>query len=296
MKIPFVDLKTQYRSIKPEIDQAIQTILDRGEFSQGPFVAKFEENFAKKVGAKYCAASSSGTSALQLAMWALGIGDGDQVIVPTNTFIASASSVSLTGAMPVFVDCEDRYYNIDPKKIETAITAKTRAIMAVHLYGQPAQLDKIREIADKHSLFLIEDCAQAHLARYKGEPVGTTGICGCFSFYPSKNLGAYGEGGAVVTNDLEIYQTIKALREHGGTKKYYYDQIGQNYRMHGMQGAILDVKLPYLEKWNEARRNNAALYWNALRVVEEIILPEEMDQANHVYHLYAIRTKKEISC
>lgn len=291
MKVPFVDLVAQYQSIQAEIDQAIHSVLEHGEFVSGPFVAAFEQHFAAMHGMKYCAGVSSGTSALHVALWGLGISAGDEVIVPTNTFIATAATVSLTGARPVFVDCEAEYFNINPDLIETAITNKTRAIIAVHLFGQPAQMDSIKKIAEKHDLLLIEDCAQAHFACFKGQPVGTFGECGCFSFYPSKNLGAYGEGGAVLTNDPQLYEKMLMLREHGSKQKYHHQIIGHNYRLHGMQGAILDVKLKHIDLWTEQRRQNAGLYRQYLQDCDAIQLPKEMPECWHVYHLFVIRTK-----
>jgi dTDP-4-amino-4,6-dideoxygalactose transaminase len=225
-------------------------------------------------------------------MWALGIGPGDEVIVPTNTFFATPEAVSLCGATPVFVDCDTDYFNIDPRRIETNITKRTKAILAVHLYGQPAQMDIIKDIADRKGLLLIEDCAQAHLAEYRGVPVGTFGVCGCFSYYPGKNLGAYGEGGAVLTNDESLYKKIMALRDHGSSQKYYHDMIGHNYRMEGLQGAVLDIKLKYLSDWTEKRRRNAALYGKYLTGIDQVMLPKEMANAKHVYHLYVIRVAR----
>jgi dTDP-4-amino-4,6-dideoxygalactose transaminase len=292
MKINFVDLIVQYQSIKKEIDDALQNVLDKAAFSSGPFVKSFEDNFSTAHKAKYCVGVNSGTSALHLAMWALGIGPGDQVIVPTNTFFATAEAVSLSGARPVFVDCEESYYNMDPGLIEEAITEKAKAIIAVHLYGQPAQMNRIKSIADKYGLLLIEDCAQAHLAEYQGIPVGTFGICGCFSFYPGKNLGAYGEAGAVLTNNEELYKKMLALRDHGSLQKYYHRYIGHNYRMEGIQGAILDVKLKHLSKWTSLRRKNAGLYQELLSDIKDIILPQEMPEGKHVYHLFVIRVPK----
>ncbi len=292
MKVNFIDLKAQYLSIKNEIDEAIQKVLDSSAFSSGPFVKSFEENFAKIHGAKYCVGVNSGTSALHIAMWAAGISQGDEVIVPANTFFATPEAVSLCSATPVFVDCETNYYNIDPEKIKEAITHKTKAIIAVHLYGQPSQLDEIKVIAEKNNLLLIEDCAQAHLSEYKKNPVGTFGICGCLSFYPAKNLGAYGEGGAVTTNNKDLYLRMLALRDHGSSKKYHHDYIGHNYRMEGIQGAVLNVKLKYLREWTEKRRKNAALYRKYLEEIRDVVLPLEMPEATHVYHLFVIRVPK----
>ena len=292
MKVKFLDLKKQYLSIKDEIDNAIQNVLLDSAFISGPYVKSFEENFAKRHNAKYCVAVNSGTSALHAALMALEIRIGDEVIVPANTFFATPESVSLTGAKPVFVDCEPKYYNIDTNKIERAITDKTKAIIAVNLYGQPAQLDKIKWIVDKNSLVLIEDCAQAHISELNGKSIGIFGICGCFSFYCGKNLGAYGEGGAIITDDENLYNKMMMFRNHGMAQKYHHEIIGHNYRMAGMQGAILDVKLKHLDEWTDIRRRNADLYRKYLSDCKEIILPAEMPEAKHVYHLFVIRTQK----
>ncbi len=292
MKVNFIDLKAQYLSIKSEIDNAIQNVIDKTAFASGPFVKTFEENFAQVHNSKYCIGVNSGTSALHIVMLALGIGKNDEVIVPTNTFFATPEAVSLCGASPFFVDCEPNYYNIDPQNIEKAITNKTKAIIAVHLYGQPAQMDIIKAVAEKNNLLLIEDCAQAHMAEYKGNPVGSFGICGCFSFYPGKNLGAYGEGGAVLTNSEELFKKMMALRDHGSKQKYYHDYIGHNYRMEGIQGAVLNVKLKYLPEWTEKRRKNADLYRKYLEGIENIFLPQEMAVSKHVYHLFVLRVSK----
>ena len=292
MKVDFIDLKAQYLTIKDEIDEATQDVIDNTAFSSGKFVESFEENFAASHNVKYCAGVNSGTSALHIALWALGIGEGDEVIVPANTFIATPAAVSLCRATPVFVDCEPDYYNIDPEKIEDAITDKTKAIIVVHLYGQPAKLDEIKAIAEKRNLLLIEDCAQAHLAQYKGRIIGGEGICSCFSFYPGKNLGAYGEAGAVLTNNKELHSKILALRNHGSTQKHHHDYIGHNYRMDGIQGAVLDVKLKHLDKWTLKRRETADLYRKFLNNIDGVVLPLEMEEVKHVYHLFVIRVKK----
>ncbi len=288
MKVNFVDLRAQYLSIRDEIDEAIQNVIVSSAFSAGPFVLSFEENFARSHHARYCLGVNSGTSALHIALWALGIGPDDEVIVPTNTFFATPEAVSLCRATPVFVDCEPTYFNIDPGRIEQAITNRTKAIIAVHLYGQPAKLDEIEAIALNNNLLLIEDCAQAHLAQYRQRAVGTFGRAGCFSFYPGKNLGAYGEAGAVITNDRGLYERMLALRDHGSSKKYHHDRVGHNYRMEGIQGAVLDVKLRYLRGWTEKRRENAALYRKYLKEVEGVALPHELPEGKHVYHLFVI--------
>ncbi len=292
MKVNFLDLKAQYQSIKPEIDEAIQQVLDRSAFAAGPFVKSFEEHFAAAHDSRFCAGVNSGTAALHIALMALEIGRGDEVIVPANTFFATPEAVSLAGATPVFVDHEPEYYNIDPGLIEKAITPRTRAIIAVNLYGQAAQLDKIKAIADHHHLILIEDCAQSHLATLNGKPTATFGLCGCFSFYPGKNLGAYGEGGAVVTNDEALYKKIMMLRDHGSAVKYHHELIGHNYRLEGMQGAILDVKLKHLPAWTEKRRENAELYRQLLAKVPQVVVPREMPGAKHVYHVFCVRVPR----
>ncbi len=292
VKVNFIALYNQYLCIKDEIDTAIKDVIAASAFSSGPFVKSFEKNFAAAQGTKYCVGVNSGTSALHIALWALGIGQGDEVIVPANTFFATPEAVSLTGATPRFVDCEPDYYNLDPDKLEPAVNGKTRAIIAVNLYGQPAQLERIKAVAEKHDLLLIEDCAQSHLADYKGKMTGTYGICGCFSFYPGKNLGAFGEGGAVTTDDEVLYNRMMALRDHGSCKKYYHDYIGHNYRMEGIQGAVLDVKLRHLQEWTENRRRNAALFRKSLADVGDVLLPVEMPGSKHVYHLFVIRTAR----
>lgn len=290
MKVKFIDLKEQYLSIKSEIDYAIQEVLDKTSFAGGPFVDAFEEDFALAHHAKHCIAVNSGTSALHALLMALEIGQGDEVIVPANTFFATPQAVSLVGAKPVFVDCEEEFYNIDPDKIEQAITSKTKAIFAVHLYGQPAQMKQIKAISDKHGLLLLEDCAQAHLAQYEGKSVGTIGLAGCFSFYPGKNLGAYGEGGAILTNDDDLARKLRLIRSHGSEQKYYHELIGHNFRMEGFQGAILKVKLKYLYQWTETRIENANLYHNYLKEVPDIKTPMVLPDVKHVYHLYVVRT------
>jgi dTDP-4-amino-4,6-dideoxygalactose transaminase len=289
MEVPFLDLKVQYNSIKIEIDAAIQKVLDSTAFILGPSVAEFEKEFAKMHNVKYCLGTSSGTDGNHLALWGLGIGQGDEVIIPANTFIATAWGATLCGATPVFVDCHPKSYNIDPDKVEKAITKKTKAIVAVHLYGQPADMDALRKISNEYKIHLVEDAAQAHLAEYKGKKVGGFSEVTSFSFYPGKNLGAYGEAGAVVTNDEGIYQKIKKLREHGQSKKYYHESFGHNYRMEGIQGAVLGVKLKYINKWTDERRRVAAKYYELLRNLEQLILPVDMPGHKHVYHLYVIK-------
>lgn len=289
MKVPFLDLKVQYMSIKPEVDLAIQKVIDNTAFVLGESVSNFESNFAKAHNTKHCIGTSSGTDGNHLTLWSLGIKLGDEVIIPANTFIATAWGITLCGATPVMVDCHPASYNLDPEKVESAITPKTKAIVAVHLYGQPAELDRLQKIADQHNLLLVEDAAQAHLAEYNGTKVGGMSSASSFSFYPGKNLGAFGEAGAVLTNDDQLATNLKMLREHGQSEKYCHQSFGHNYRMEGIQGAVLGVKLNYLEKWTEGRRRVATKYGELLGDSEEIKLPTEMPNVKHVYHLYVLQ-------
>jgi dTDP-4-amino-4,6-dideoxygalactose transaminase len=287
--IPYVDLKAQYRAIKPEIDAAIARALDNSQFILGPEVAAFEKEFAQYTGAAAAIGLNSGTSALHLALLAAGIGSGDEVITVPFTFVATVAAIGYAGATPVFVDIDPASFTIDVKRIEAAITPRTKAIIPVHLYGQPADMDPIMEIARRRNLMVIEDAAQAHGAEYKGHRVGSIGDMGCFSFYPGKNLGAYGEGGAVVTSNPAYAHTIRMLRDWGAEKKYVHQLKGYNYRMEGIQGAILRVKLRHLEAWTEARRAHAAAYGLALREAG-VGVPPAMPYARHVWHVYAVRT------
>jgi dTDP-4-amino-4,6-dideoxygalactose transaminase len=290
MKIPFIDLKANYLSIKDEILTEINQVLDTTAYILGSKVQNFEREFAKAHQVEHCIAVSSGTDANHLTLWALGIKEGDEVIIPANTFIATAWGATLCGATPVFVDCEKESYNINPELVEKAITPKTKAIVAVHLYGQPANLDPLREIAKKHNIFLLEDAAQAHLAEYKGKKIGGLTDCASFSFYPGKNLGAYGEGGAVTTNNSDLAKKFKMIRDHGSSQKYFHEVCGHNYRMEGIQGAVLGVKLKYLDLWTQKRRIAAEKYKKLLSDIEEITLPKEMSYAKHVYHLFVIQS------
>ena len=291
--IKFVDLQRQYHSIKSEIDKVVKDVLESSSFVLGPFTEEFEKSFAKLHNVKYCITVSSGTSALYLILKALKIGEGNEVIVPVNTFMATAEAVSLNGAKPIFVDIDEKTYNIDPELIENYITTKTRAIIPVHLYGQPAEMDNVLKIAKRHNLYVIEDACQAHLAEYKGKKVGTFGIAAAFSFYPSKNLGAYGEGGAIITNNYELAEKIRMLRDHGSKQKYYHEIIGGNFRMSALQAAILSVKLKHIKKWTEKRRSIAYLYNQLLSEVDSIITPYELPYVKHVYHLYVVRLDKK---
>jgi dTDP-4-amino-4,6-dideoxygalactose transaminase len=289
IRVPYLDLKAQYQSIKPEIDAAISNVLDSCQFVLGSEVAAFEQEFAAYSGATECIAVNSGTSALHLALLAGGVGPGDEVITVPYTFVASVAAVTYAGARPVLVDIDPHSFNMNPAAIEAAITPRTKAIMPVHLYGQPADMDPIMEIARRRGLIVIEDAAQAHGAKYKGRPVGSIGDMTCFSFYPTKNLGAYGEGGAVTTNNREFARSIRMLRDWGQDRKYHHVVRAFNYRMEGFQGAILRVKLRHLKQWTEARRTIVSKY-NRLLADSAVDLPQEMPWARHVYHVYTVRS------
>lgn len=287
--IPFVDLKAQYISIKDEINTAILKVLESTQFILGSEVNAFEEEFADYCNATEAIALNTGTSALHLALLAADIGSGDEVITTPFTFVATVAAIVYTGATPVFVDIDPVSYTIDVTKIEQAITPKTKAILPVHLYGQPADMEPIIEIARGHGLIVIEDAAQAHRAEYKGQRVGSIGDIGCFSFYPGKNLGAYGEGGAVVTSNPEYTKTMRMLRDWGQERKYHHVLKGYNYRMDGIQGAILRVKLRHLDAWTEARRTHAAQY-DKLLADSGVKTPTVMPYSHHVYHVYSVRS------
>jgi len=289
MQIPLVDLKAQYLSIKKEIDEAIQRVLNKCNFIMGDEVKEFEEELASFCSAKYAVGVSSGTDALLLALKAINIQPGDGVITVPNTFIATTEAITMAGGKIKFVDIDEETFNIDTNKIESAITNKTRAILPVHLYGQPANMDPIIDVAKKYNLKVIEDAAQAHGAEYKNKRVGALGDIGIFSFYPGKNLGAYGDAGAVVTNDPDISNKIAMLRNHGRTKKYEHEYEGYNCRLDTLQAAILRVKLKYINSWNEARRNHASSYRKLLQNTD-IILPTEQKDNKHIYHIFAVRT------
>jgi dTDP-4-amino-4,6-dideoxygalactose transaminase len=287
LKVNFLDLKGQYQQIKTEVWAAMEKVMDQTAFSGGPFVADFEQQFAAWTGADYALGVSNGTIALQMAFTALGIGVGDEVIVPANTFIATAWGVSHVGATPVFVDCDPLTWEIDPALIEAKITSKTKAIAGVHLYGQTFDINAVKQIAEKHHLYLVEDCAQAHGARYAGKPVGTFGEMGCFSFYPGKNLGTYGEGGGVVTNNETYYNKMNKLRNHGSTVRYYHDEIGYNWRMGGLEGAVLGVKMKYIDDWNSKRKEIAKQYTTEIKN-DKITFQTKPDWADSVYHLFVV--------
>ncbi len=286
--IPFVDLKAQYSSIKDEVDAAVAGVMASSQFALGDSVAAFESDFAAYCGVEHAIAVNSGTSALHLALLAAGVGPGDEVITVPHTFVATVAAILYTGARPVYVDIDPVTFNMDPEALEPARTDCTKAILPVHLYGQPADMDPILNFAEKEGLKVIEDAAQAHGAEYRGKRTGCLGDLGCFSFYPGKNLGAYGEGGAVTTNDADYADTIRMLRDWGQDGKYNHVRLGFNARMDGIQGAVLGAKLRHLEAWTEARRAHAARYDDILSRIG-ISTPKAMDYARHVYHVYAVR-------
>lgn len=292
MKVPFLDLRAHHAPLIEAFDRAIREVIESNAFAGGPFVEKFEEEFAAFCGASHAIAVGNGTDALWLALLALGIGEGDEVITVPNTFIATAEAITYCKARPVFVDVDQDTFTMNPVELEKALTERTKAIIPVHLFGQPADMDPILQFARAHGLFVIEDAAQAHGASYKGRKAGTMADAGCFSFYPGKNLGAFGEGGAVVTNDSELQKQIQMLRDHGQSRKYYHTLMGWNCRMDGIQGAVLSVKLRHLDKGNSLRRKHASEYNQAFAGIEEIVTPLEASYARHVYHVYAIRVQQ----
>lgn len=289
MNIPLVDLKAQYRAISSDINETIQRVVNNTSFIMGPEVEAFEAAFAAYCQAEYAIGVASGTAALHLALRACDVGPGHEVITTPHTFIATAEAITHAGAQPVFVDIDPLTYNLDPTKIEAAITGRTRAIIPVHLYGHPADMDPILEIAQRHGLRVIEDAAQAHGAEYKGCRVGTSGDVACFSFYPGKNLGAFGDAGAVVTNDPQIADRVRLLRNHGRRQKYEHLVEGYGERLDALQAAILNAKLPYLESWTDARRSLANHYRACLADNNDIIVPFESYDVRHVYHLFVIQ-------
>jgi len=293
MNVPFLDLKSQYLRLKPEIDAVFTDIFEHSAFICGKYVELFEKAFAAALRAKRFVATSSGTDAVHLMLWAAGIGAGDEVIVPVNTFIATAEGVSLCGATPVFVDNDPISFNIDIGRVEENITPRTRAVLPVHLYGQPVNMDNINDIASRHGLMVLEDACQAHLARFRGEVVGNFGAAAAFSFFPGKNLGAYGEAGGISTNDEGLYQKMLRMRGHGSVERYVHEIVGHNYRMEEIQAAVLLVKLKYLDGWNARRRQIADLYRSLLADLKEVICPVESSDTYHIYHLFVIRVPAE---
>jgi dTDP-4-amino-4,6-dideoxygalactose transaminase len=288
MRVPFVDLKLLHSGLEEQLRAVFDRVLDHSSFVLGPEVHQFEAEFAAYCGTSHCVAVNTGTAALHLVLAALGIGPGDEVITVPHTFIATAEAITAVGATPVFVDIDPVSFCMDPNLIEGAITSRTRAIIPVHIYGQMADMEPILEVANRHRIPVVEDACQAHGAAYKGSKAGSLGVAGCFSFYPGKNLGACGEGGAVTTDDAELAQRIRMWRDHGSRKKYEHQFAGHNMRMEGIQGGILSVKLKQLDRWNDQRRWAAEEYARVLAEAE-IVLPNQMDYARHVYHLFVIQ-------
>jgi dTDP-4-amino-4,6-dideoxygalactose transaminase len=291
MKVPFLNLKLHHDPLREQLDAAIAEVVDSSAFAGGPFVAKFEQEFAAFCGAPFAVGVGNGTDALWLSLLALGVGPGDEVITVPSTFMATAEAISYCGARPVFVDIEDQTYTLAPLQLEQAITPRTKAIIPVHLFGQMADMKAILAIAGRHGIPVIEDACQAHGARQDGHAAGTLGIAGCFSFYPGKNLGAFGEAGAVVTASPELKQRLEVLRDHGQSRKYFHSDIGWNGRMDGIQAAVLRVKLPHLNAANDRRRAHAMLY-NRLLGDASVVTPIQTAGNRHVYHVYAVRIGK----
>ncbi len=291
MNVPFVDLKAQYQAIKPQIDAAIQAVINETAFIGGKYVEAFERNFAARFGVKHCISCANGTDAIYITLKALGIGPGDEVITVANSWISTSETITQTGAKPVFVDIDD-YFHIDPGKIEKKITRKTKAILPVHLYGQPAAIDAIQRIAESRGLFLVEDCAQSHFATFGGRKTGTFGIAGTFSFYPGKNLGAYGDAGGIITNDDTFARKARLFANHGSLQKHIHEIEGINSRMDAIQAVVLNTKLEHIEDWNRARHDHALKFNALLADVPGIRCPMLRDDAFHIFHVYAIRTSR----
>ncbi len=291
MKLQMVDLTTQYQSIKPEIDEAVQRVLESGQYILGKTVDDFEKAAAAYLGVKHAIGCASGTDALQVALMALGIKPGDEIITTSFTFVATTETIALLGGVPVYVDIDPKTYNIDPSLIESAITKRTKAILPVHLYGHAADMDPIRAIGQRHGIPVIEDAAQAMGAEYKGKKVGGIGELGAISFFPSKNLGAYGDAGMVVTNDDRLAERVRMIIVHGSRIRYKHEILGVNSRLDALQAAILSVKLRYLDRWNEARRSSARLY-DKMLAGHDIVTPGEEEYAYHIFHQYTVRLKR----
>lgn len=289
ISVPFIDLKQQFQNLKPELDKALSPVFQDASFIMGPAVKQFEANFAKYVGTKHCVSLHSGTAALHLALLAMGVGPGDEVITVPNTFVATVEGIVFAGATAKLVEVDPKTYNMDVKQLEKAITSKTKAIIPVHLYGQTAAMKEIMALANAKGIPVLEDACQAHGAKEHGQSAGTFGVASCFSFYPGKNLGAAGEGGAVCTNDDEIADKIRLYRDHGSRKKYVHEIVGHNFRLDSLQAAVLDVKLPHLNKWNELRRKHSKAYCEKLAGVKGLILPETAQGAEHVFHLFVVQ-------
>lgn len=293
MNVPFVDLQLQYRNIKPEVNAAILAVLDEAHFIMGPEVLAFEDEFAAYTGVEFATGMGTGTDAPHIALRAMGIGEGDEVITQANTFIATLEAIIMAGAKPVLVDVKPDTLNMDPELLEAAITDKTRAIIPVHLYGQPAQMDEINAIAKAHHLLVLEDNAQSTGATYKGRPAGSLGDIAATSFYPGKNLGAYGDAGAAMTNNEEWTIRMRMMRDHGSSRKYHHDVWGMNSRLDGIQAAVLHVKMKYIDQWNEQRRQLGAKYSELLADVKQLTLPVTHPDSDHIYHLYVVRAEDE---
>lgn len=290
--IPLVDLRAQYRTIKDEIDEAVRRVIENTTFILGEETERFEEEFSGFSGARFCVGCASGTDAIVLALEGLGVGPGDEVITVSFTFFATAEAISIVGATPVFIDVDSDSLLMDPTKIEAAITERTKAIVPVHLYGQPVDMQPIMELAQRHGLVVVEDAAQAHGATYRGNPVGTLGHAGIFSFYPGKNLGAYGDAGCIVTGDPELATWLRMARDHGRTGKYVHDFVARSSRMDGIQAAVLRAKLPHLRRWNNRRAELAKMYTAELRDLPNIQLPQIGDAGEHVFHLYVVKVSR----
>lgn len=288
MKVPFVDLQTQFQDIRSEVLPKMEEVMRNSSFILGEDVSRFEDEFAEFCGVDHCVGVGSGCDALMWALKATGIGPGDEVITVANTYIATVLAISAVGATPVLVDCLEDTYEVDPDAVSRVITDRTRAILPVHLYGHPAEMDSLLSIAKEHDLIVIEDAAQAHGAEYRGTRCGSMGLVGCFSFYPGKNLGAYGDGGAIVTNDGTIAEKIRQLRNYGQSRKYHHDVIGWNSRLDTLQAVVLRAKLTHLTEWNNARHHSAELYCRLLKDLP-VVLPIEISDCRHVYHLFVIR-------
>jgi dTDP-4-amino-4,6-dideoxygalactose transaminase len=291
MNVPFVDLKAQYLSIKSEIDPAIQTVISETAFVGGKYVEGFEKAFAEKFGVKHCVSCANGTDAIYISLKALGIGPGDEVITVANSFIATSETISQAGAKPVFVDLDD-YFHIDPAQIESKITKRTKAILPVHLFGQAVDLEAITAICNKHKLHLVEDCAQSHFATYKGLKTGTFGIAGTFSFYPGKNLGAYGDGGAIISDNDEFARAARLFASHGSIQKYIHEIEGVNSRLDAIQAVVLKTKLGHIDDWNKARNSHALKYNELLGGTKQVKCPKLRPDTFHIFHLYVIRVER----
>jgi dTDP-4-amino-4,6-dideoxygalactose transaminase len=291
MNVPFVDLKAQYQSLKAEIDAAIKNVIDNTAFIGGRFVEAFEKPYAQKFGVKHCISCANGTDALYISLKALGIGPGDEVITVANSWISTSETITQAGARPVFVDIDD-YFHIDPALIEKKITKRTKAIIPVHLYGQPAAINAIKEICDTHNLPLIEDCAQSHFATFGNKFTGTFGLAGTFSFYPGKNLGAYGDAGALITNDDDFARKARLFANHGSLQKHLHEIEGINSRLDAIQAVVLSTKLPHIDDWNRARHAHGLKYNELLRGIPDVRCPKLRPDAYHIFHIYSIRVPK----